>query len=612
MAEGLLKGILGGELEDEEAAAAAAVGEAGLAGNLARSLAGDSPEARLYLKDARRMIQLQIETLHEARLLDLRHLRTRRWRDGLQLAFQLLGVGIAAVIGLAIAIMLRDAFTSRAVVVETFGAPPALAARGLSGTAVAEGFLDQLTVLQAATRSTAAKRNLSSAWTGDIKVDVAETGVSVGDIDRLLKKRLGHDQHISGDLVQTEASGLQLTVRGDGVLPKTFAGGPGELGKLTTQAAEYVYGEAEPGLYAAYLDNVGRPQDAIDFIKAAYSGASDQERPYLLNVWGNSLGNVGAPTVDALAVYRKALELKPDFWIAYNNVMNATWLLGDEEAAWRTGEALAKAAGGRPGKAREVYYQNWDTLTWNLLPARAAEVADAGASGGVGTGISANGVAMADFDMRLHDPAATELDLQTVRGDVSDPTIPAMSHFVRGRLAAEAGDTARAVAEMEAFQVGFANPTVGSNYPGYLCWVAPAEEAAGHPDRADAIFKAAGSFVDCYRFRADALDHRGDWAGAQAAYARAVALAPDLPAGFYSWGLALARHGDLAGAAAKLAAANQRGPHWADPLKAWGDILARQGRWTDALGKYDEAVKWAPAWAELRQARAAAARRAPG
>jgi tetratricopeptide (TPR) repeat protein len=162
---------------------------------------------------------------------------------------------------------------------------------------------------------------------------------------------------------------------------------------------------------------------------------------------------------------------------------------------------------------------------------------------------------------------------------------------------------------MEAFGAAFANPIVSSNYPGYNCWIAPAEEMAGHPDKADAALKAGGHFVDCYRFRGDILDHRGDWAGAQRAYAQAVAIAPDLPAGDYSWGVALARHGDLAGAVAKLQTANQRGPHWADPLKAWGDILVRQGKRREALARYDEALKYAPAWVELRRARDAVARR---
>ena len=54
----------------------------------------------------------------------------------------------------------------------------------------------------------------------------------------------------------------------------------------------------------------------------------------------------------------------------------------------------------------------------------------------------------------------------------------------------------------------------------------------------------------------------------------APVLAPDLPAAYYSRGVALARHGDLSGAETKFEQANLRGPLWADPLKAWGDVLA--------------------------------------
>jgi tetratricopeptide (TPR) repeat protein len=95
-------------------------------------------------------------------------------------------------------------------------------------------------------------------------------------------------------------------------------------------------------------------------------------------------------------------------------------------------------------------------------------------------------------------------------------------------------------------------------------------------------------YVDCYRFRADILDGRGDWPGAQKAYEEAVALAPDLPAAYFSWGVALAQHGDLAGAEAKLKDANQRGPQWADPLKAWGDVLAKHHGNTKAAVKEAE------------------------
>lgn len=180
-----------------------------------------------------------------------------------------------------------------------------------------------------------------------------------------------------------------------------------------------------------------------------------------------------------------------------------------------------------------------------------------------------------------------------------------MAAFLRGRLAAESGDIAAAVREMEAFGAAYVDPAVIFNFPGYNCWIAPAEEAAGHPDKADAVLNAAGRFVDCYRFRADHLDGRGDWGQAQKAYAEAVALAPDLPAPYYSWGLALARHGDLAGAEEKLQAANRRGPNWADPLEAWGDVLARQGRTKQALAKYAQALRLAPNWTQPKEAREA-------
>jgi tetratricopeptide (TPR) repeat protein len=208
----------------------------------------------------------------------------------------------------------------------------------------------------------------------------------------------------------------------------------------------------------------------------------------------------------------------------------------------------------------------------------------------------------------LHDPVAAELALQTTKEDANDPTIAAIAHFVRGRLASEAGDTTKAASEMGAFNTAYSDPAVSSQYPGYNCWVALAEEAAGHADKADAALKAGGSFVDCYRFRGDILDHRGDWVAAQKAYQDAVALAPDLPAGYYSWGVALARHADPSGAGARLKDANRRAPHWADPLKAWGDVLAKQGETKEALAKYDEALKYAPNWAALRQARAASAK----
>jgi tetratricopeptide (TPR) repeat protein len=151
---------------------------------------------------------------------------------------------------------------------------------------------------------------------------------------------------------------------------------------------------------------------------------------------------------------------------------------------------------------------------------------------------------------------------------------------------------------------------VSTSNPATICYAAVSYEKTGQPAKADAALNAVGklTFVDCYRFRGDVLELRGDWSNAQAWYAKAVNLAPSIPLGYYSWGIALAKHGDLDGAAAKLKDANQKGPHWADPLKAWADVLATREHKREALGKYDEALKYAPNWAALKDARQAAAK----
>jgi tetratricopeptide (TPR) repeat protein len=265
----------------------------------------------------------------------------------------------------------------------------------------------------------------------------------------------------------------------------------------------------------------------------------------------------------------------------------------------------ADLGGGRPGKALDSYYSILDQLTRNLLVLRDAAQADADASGGFGTADFSVGVGIAQADVWLHDTDAAELTLQTVKPDEKDPSIAAGLHFVRGLLAMETTDAAAAVTELEALTASLSNPKVNTGYPNAACWVARAEEAAGHPNKADELLKEAGTFLDCHRFRGDILDGRGDWAGAEKAYADAVALAPDLPAGYFSWGVALFKHGDLEGAVTKLSEAHSKGPHWADPLKGWGDVLAKQGKTSEAIAKYDEALQFAPNWKELIAAREA-------
>ena len=285
MAESLLGGILGDDEEKPEVEAPEALaGTEAFAAAVAARLAGSDPEVArdtsAFLRDQSHLLRVQAKYLEDEHTARLHYLRgqarevdIRRFGLRLRIGFQSLIALIATVIGIGVAIMIHDAVTSRRVVVDPFDIATNVAAQVPSGKIIAAGLLDELSRLQDATRSQIERRDLSNAWASQVKLEVPETGISLGEISRLLRERFGDDVHIDGDLIATPTAGLALTVRGNGVPPKTFSGPATELEKLTVQAAEYVYSKSQPARWAYYLQDAGRNEEAIAFCRAAVGSA---------------------------------------------------------------------------------------------------------------------------------------------------------------------------------------------------------------------------------------------------------------------------------------------------------------------------------------------------
>jgi tetratricopeptide (TPR) repeat protein len=622
MAEGLLGGIIGDddekpEVEAPEGVAGAEAFAAAIAAIASRQDPQVAQDTSTFLRKQSQLLDIQVKHLeedHEARLHFLRgqasEVDIRRFGLRLRVGFQLLLVLVAATIGLGIALMIYDGFQSRSVVVDTFAVPPSLEQKGLTGRVVAAGLLDVLSKIQVATRSSVAHPSVVSAWYNDVTIEVPEAGISFGQLERIIKSRFGHDQHIEGDVVLADKGGYALTIRGTGILSKTFTTTSGHLDELLMQAGEYVYGQSQPGLWAWYLGDVGRSAEAISFSQSAIPTANPVERPFILNAWGNAILTQAAKDANqrALELYREAVRLDPTYLIPMYNIMQVLTNLGREEEVLPVGEQLLKAAGGRPGRADENLFQYWDTALWNLQALRRGFVADMESHGGLGSITESNGsegLTVAQVDVLLHDVEAARSQLLTTKYDEKSAPDRAGAALARGLLAAEVNDIAAAANEMNVMLEAFRDPVVAVSSTATICFALPVFDAAGQREKVDAVFAAIGNltYVDCTRFKGDILDARGDWTGAQQTYAAAVKLAPGLPAGYYSWGLALAKHDELDDAIAKFTAANRNGPYWADPLKAWGDVLMKQGKAKDALGKYDEALKYAPHWRQLKEAR---------
>jgi tetratricopeptide (TPR) repeat protein len=536
------------------------------------------------------------------------HLHLQRIHDKLRLVFD---AGLAC-FGVALALLLVwavwTATRSKSVVVEAFTVPPSFEARGLSGSVVAAQFLDRLQEIQrrGAVNPTDTTP-IEDAWTHEIRVELPETGISLGDIQKFLRSWFGHDVRIGGAVVE-DGDALVLTVRGNGVPAQRVAGKAGELDTLIASAAERALGAARPRELLGYLESTSRHAEAAALAPLMLASATSTEAPQILNMWGNALTGLGRWD-EALDRYREANRLSPD---AAPSELNGPKLnetialerLGREEEAYETMMPTESSTHGTSSAA--VHKRAWFNTAMIELRRDAPDLHDSLLAYARLTGsthllyemliASQDAIALAS----MHDIAGTELALTQADHGAVGPVDRIAAQQARSAIAHELGHDSEALADAQtALSLEERAPEWMLLFPPSACAAARYAEGAGLPNVADAVLAKAGTFVDCASAKAEIAAHRGAWDDAQRDFAAAVNLAPSLPMAYESWGEALAARNELAPAIEKYRAAHERGPHWADPVERWGEALAAQGQFQAAAQKYAEADTDAPKWGAL-------------
>lgn len=211
----------------EETAAAESVPKALGAGGdpvaVTLALGGADPEiANAFLKKQSILVEKQSnladlqakELVHE---LKLRHwsLLVRHLSGLIKLTFEVGLAMAAAALACFLGAAVWNAAHADGLVIESFSVPPDLAARGLTGQVVAGELLDRLTELNQATISSRTAKSYAASWGDDIKVEIPETGVSVAEAYRFLRRWLGHESHISGAVWHSQG-GIVITARSEG------------------------------------------------------------------------------------------------------------------------------------------------------------------------------------------------------------------------------------------------------------------------------------------------------------------------------------------------------------------------------------------------------------
>ena len=564
----------------------------------ALALAGASrAEADAFLRDQR-------HHLHE----QLRQISLRLWemRLGVLLRVATAFTGLAVAAGLAY--LIWNAATSNDLVIDSFQVPPDLAARGLSGQVVAAKLSDKIAAMQTNTNSARAPRSYANGTDG-LKLEIPETGVSLSELDRFLRAKLGHDLHIGGEMVQQDKGAIALTARAGTNDSATVTGAETDMDGLLQKLAEQVFRSTQPYRYAIWLQTQSRTPEAVNVLKALAASGPPGERAWAYNGWGIIVLQQDGEH-PSLPLIQRGHELDPDNYLLIANLGGAELRQGRTESAisyYRMAQA-ALSAHARDYTLPDSIAGQRHNYSATLLAHQGAlleAAAEQRAILNAGTANSVRGFAfLPQYLALLHEPAAASTALANyspTNGAANSATeVTALqAHLL---IAVERQDWSTPALERD-----FAALT--AHYPGLAeerqtlldPFLAVALAHTGQFAAAEALLKPMpGDCFPCLRARAQVAALQGQDARADWWFYRAAAAAPTSPYAEAEWGRALLERKQPDADIAKFTASNKKGPHFADPLEYWGEALMAKNQSHLALAKFAEAEKYAPNWGRLQ------------
>lgn len=524
-------------------------------------------------------------------------------------------VGIIFAVGLGS--LVWSASQERGLVIEPFSVPPEFAEKGITGQVVASRLLDRLSEMSDQTQSVRAPSTYANNWNGDIKVQIPQTGVSVGELRRYLVEWLGQQTTIGGELYRTP-DGLSLIAR-TGTATATPQTGADEraLDAMIQAAAEQVYAATQPYRYAVYLGRRGDAEGAVrseEALRALTQSSDKADRLWAYAGLNLSLQAKG-DTAGAIRAADAALAIDPEFTLGWSNRAGARLGFGHAEAALQDNRMAYRTA-----RSDGRRFMAPDGLAFVIAAWQANVRADIGDYGGAIEPLRRS-LALRPGDLQqvatlalvlagLHEPSAGRVELAQLTPPPADARPEAveawkvLSDEFAGTMAYAADDWSEVARLLGGIDISGSPPPVQvrrriSLYPSLaraLAW-------NGETDRAAALIATTpADCYDCVIARAVVAEAQGDRARADRWFADAIRQGPSLPFAHEARGRARLARGDLSGAIADFREAGRRGPGWADPLKGWGDVLARQGDARAAVGKYRDAAERAPRWGALHLA----------
>jgi tetratricopeptide (TPR) repeat protein len=612
--EDLIGAEAGGSESDREVSGADAVAMA-VAIEQARHDPELSRKVGAYVDEQRVLALLQVKHFDEQHQLAIAAAKRKRLSDRLRIGLQLLIAVVAVGIVIGFSAMLWGALTDRSIVIDAASVPADLADQGFTGQAIAKQILDRIAEINASSSTARAADSYASAWGNDIKLEIPETGISIGELSRVLHGFLGHPTHIGSEVTHS-AGAVTVRIRVGDQYSVESAGPEVNLAALVQDAATKLFAKTQPYRYGFFLYVTGNSDRAAEVFRqlAVFGPASER-------VWAlHGLAIAADSNRKSIAFEQQALDLDPKFVLSAATIATMNFHLSHDElglsettaviAAEASGSdsTLSRLEGSRTRSSAAVR-RDQAVGDYQGMIASATKLADDSVSQSTGTQIFAWRARIQAL-IQLHDISAATNALELLPPAATDYASMQIL-LLQTRLAAERGDWQSTILTFEGAKGHLAALSQRDREELSVALYPLLAEAYAHVGRdtdANELLAAIPTDVyDGYRARGRVATLRRDYTNGEVAFGNAVREGPSIPRAYLDWGDLLAAKGDPAAALAKYAEASRRGPNWADPLKAWGDLLAKQGKTKAALEKYDAALKRAPNWTQLKDAHDAAA-----
>jgi tetratricopeptide (TPR) repeat protein len=586
--------------EEEGAASASSPPGAGVDWAL---LAASRGKADAFLDHQSRYLELQMEDLHEQRDLTLSHLQFRRLSDWLRLSWQVLVAGVVIVAAVALVSVLIAAKQADGAVIDVFSVPSGLATQGMTGSVAAARLLDQLNRISDVTNSYGQGGGDYRGASGEeIKVDIPETGISIGEVYRYLRQWLGSETHIRADIVQ-KGNGLALSLRYGEAFAINVTQPDGDADALLRKAAESVFAHDRPLRFVEFLGGQGRFKEAYAAVGPLMQYGMPHQRARAQIV----LGQLFIAQGDARGMLRSvtaALSIEPDDPVAsagFSSVHGifGHWQIAHDRMQWALDHWAGPATADLSDDVRigNTVYFRANLATWKGdFQGAAAAWRDYRVYRGWAT---TNTSTLVTDLCRAHETKAARAEIEQLP---DSPQRALLALFQKSGCAFASSDYKAAARDgSESISIALADP-IFSPYVAVFIQPDVAVERAHAGDLEGARLLADQTPADCdpcalARARVAAVAHA--YGRATFWFAAVSARTPTLPAADNAWGEMLLRKGDFDAAIAKLESAHRKGPRFADPLELWGEALIAKNRSDLALSKFQEAARYAPNWGRL-------------